>query len=87
MESVADISYIMQWETDDKQTGKQRSLFVELSEIEQEIVNVLTAEESLDIDTLAFRTQLPPSILSMNLLNLEFQNMIKTLPGKRYMLI
>jgi DNA processing protein len=87
MESVADISYIMQWETDDKQTGKQRSLFVELSEIEQKIVNVLTAEESLDIDTLAFRTQLPPSILSMNLLNLEFQNMIKTLPGKRYMLI
>jgi DNA processing protein len=86
MESVADISYIMQWEINDKK-GKQRSLFVELSEIEQKIVTILTGEESLDIDTLAFRTQLSPSILSMNLLNLEFQNMIKPLPGKRFMLI
>ncbi len=87
MESVADISYIMQWEAKEKQIGKQRSLFVELSVIEQQIVDLLRNEESMDIDTLAFKTQLSPSILSMNILNLEFENVVKMLPGKRYMLI
>ncbi len=86
MESVEDIKYIMRWEIDDHK-NKQRSLFVELSEIEQKIVDTLKSEESVDIDTLAFKMALAPSILSMNLLNLEFQNIIKTLPGKRYMLI
>jgi DNA processing protein len=87
MESVDDINYIMRWETDDKKTGKQQALFVELTEIEQKIVAVLQNKESVDIDTLAFKTQFSPSILSMNLLNLEFKNVIKALPGKRFMLI
>ena len=86
IESIEDVNYIMRWETNDKIAGKQQALFVELSEIEQKIVAALRNEESVDIDTLAFRTQLSPSILSMNLLNLEFKNMLKALPGKRFML-
>jgi DNA processing protein len=87
MENVKDVSYIMGWEAEAEQVGKQRSLFVELTEIEQKIVDILRTAESMDIDTLAFKTQLSPSILSMNILNLEFENVVKTLPGKRYMLI
>lgn len=87
MESVEDIKYIMRWEAEDYNKNKQRSLFVELNEIEQKIVDILRQEESIGIDSLANKTQLSPSILSMNLLNLEFQNLIKPLPGKRYMLL
>lgn len=86
MESVDDIKYIMRWETETPKTS-QRSLFVELSETERKIVEVLKTQESIAIDDLVFKLKLSPSILSMNLLNLEFQGLIKTLPGKRYMLI
>ncbi|MFT6936909.1 MAG: DNA processing protein, partial [Saprospiraceae bacterium] len=41
MESVADINYIMRWETEDNKQTKQRSLFVELSETEHKIVDIL----------------------------------------------
>lgn len=87
MQSVKDVNYIMRWEVEDEQKNKQRTLFVELNEIEQKIVDFLRQEESIAIDVLAAKMQLSPSILSMNLLNLEFQNLIKTLPGKRYMLL
>ena len=86
MESVEDIKYIMRWETDEPK-AQQRSLFVELSAIEQKIVEILREKESVPIDDLVFQLKLSPSVLSMNLLNLEFQGIIKNLPGKRYMLI
>ena len=86
MESVEDIKYIMRWETEEPK-AKQRSLFVELTEVERKIVEILRGKESIPIDNLIFQLKLSPSIVSMNLLNLEFQGIIKTLPGKRYMLL
>ncbi|MGB1120828.1 MAG: DNA-processing protein DprA [Saprospiraceae bacterium] len=86
MDSVEDIKYIMRWETEEPK-AQQRSLFVELSEIERKIVEALRGKESVPIDDLVFYLKLSPSVLSINLLNLEFQGVIKTLPGKRYMLI
>lgn len=86
MDSVEDIKYIMRWETEQSK-GIQRSLFVELTEVEQKIIDALRGKESIPIDDLAFQLKLSPSVLSMNLLNLEFQGIIKTLPGKRYMLV
>lgn len=86
MDSVEDIKYIMRWEVE-QTVPKQGSLFVELTEVEQQIINTLRRNESTPIDELAFQLKLSPSVLSMNLLNLEFQGIIKTLPGKRYILI
>lgn len=88
LESVDDIAYIMRWEAEkEKEKGIQRNLFVELSPTERQIVTLLQAAESIDMDTIAFKTQLIASDLAAHLLELELKGVIKSLPGKRYMLL
>ena len=88
LESAADIAYIMQWEAEkEKEKGIQRHLFVELEAIERQIVELLQTTESLDVDTIAFNMKLMASDLSAWLLTLELKGIIKSLPGKRYMLL
>ncbi|PHN07172.1 DNA-processing protein DprA [Flavilitoribacter nigricans] len=87
IEQAADIAYVMRWEEPDQSQPKQTQLFVELTEEEKLIVNLLQEHEGIDIDHLTFASQLKGSTLAGLLLNLEFKGMIKTLPGKRYTLI
>jgi DNA processing protein len=61
----------------------QQSLFNELSEIEQQVMEVLRFED-LHIDILAFRTQIRMPRLSGLLLELELKGLIKALPGKKF---
>ena len=51
---------------------------------EVKIVDVLRKHGELSIDTLALETQIPMWELSPTLLNLEFKDLVKSLPGKRY---
>ena len=51
---------------------------------EVKIVDVLRKHGELSIDTLALKTQIPMWELSPTLLNLEFKDLVKSLPGKRY---
>lgn len=87
IEHAADIAYVMRWEETNRAVPKQAQLFVELTEEEKLIVNLLKEHEGVSIDQLTFATQLKGSTLAGLLLNLEFKGILKTLPGKRYTLI
>ena len=77
----------MRWEQFEKNRNIQKQLFVELSEKEQAVVDILRNENEVAIDKLSYVSKLQPSEVSSLLLELEFKGMIKTLPGKRYMLV
>jgi len=87
LESAKDIAYIMRWE-ERTDTKKQQELFIELNEIETKIIDHFRSskEKEITIDKLHYQLQLPVSQLSGLLLELEFKGMIKSLPGKKYVL-
>lgn len=87
IESAEDMVGIMRWEQFEKNKNIQKQLFVELSEKEQGIVDILRNENEMAIDRLSYISKLTSSEISSLLLELEFKGMIKTLPGKRYMLV
>lgn len=82
---AAELIDVMGWA--EKQLSKkkrQTSLFVELSEDEKKIVDLLREKDSLHIDELNLRSGLSTSAVAAAILNLELQGVIKTLPGKMY---
>jgi DNA processing protein len=88
IESGEDIRYMMGW--DIKESGKtfqQRKLFIELTPEEERVVNILSEKGETGIDDLTFTSQLTMSKCSAALLNLEFEGIVKSLPGKIYSLV
>lgn len=87
IESAEDIAYIMRWEKGASDKPIQKQLFVQLNPLEKKIVETLENKENESIDALSYQTGFSQSELAMILLELEFKGMVKSLPGKRYMLI
>jgi DNA processing protein len=89
IETAADIAYILGWQNEFQKKKKhvQRPLFIDLNEDEQMLVNLLTQNGTMNIDTLLAHNQLPISKIAALLLNLEFNGIVKSLPGKMYALI
>lgn len=87
IESAEDIAYIMRWEEPTGAPPQQPSLFVELTEEEKIIVDLLEQKETAGIDELTYNSQMTSSTMASLLLSLEFKGLIKTLPGKRYTLL
>jgi len=87
IQSAKDIGYILGWDAaNTKQPRKQRELFVELSLEEEKIVAVLQQKETTGIDTICAETKLPISKIAAALLNLEFQGLVRALPGRVFKL-
>jgi DNA processing protein len=86
METVDDIAYIMRWE-ESNEAGIQGQLFIELNDDEQKIVDLINLSNEISIDELSYKLKLPPSKLASQLLTLEFKGVIKSLPGKKYIVI
>jgi len=86
IESAEDIAYICGWQQTKKQTKKQQQLFVELTTEEQIVVDILKEKIQLSIDNLSIETNFTMGKLSGILLNLEFKNTVKSMPGKVYSL-
>ena len=85
IESVADLFYIMNWNQEVKRKKTtQIPLLLNLSPDEQLMVNVFENKTQLHIDEICHATQFPISKTSSCLLQLEFSNVIKSLPGKMY---
>ena len=87
IQSGEDIKYMMNWEI--RKPGKisqQRKLFIEMTPEEETIVKILSDEGETGIDELTIKSQLSMSRCSAALLNLEFEGVIKSLPGKLYSL-
>lgn len=85
-ESAKDIAYIMRWEEMDAARVAQPSLFPDLNEEEMHIIDALRAAKELTIDNLHHAVKKPMSELSGMLLQLEFKGMVRSLPGKKYVL-
>jgi DNA processing protein len=84
MQSAQDIKYIMNW-LEKPATGKQTKLFRELSKDEHLIMEILNENGESSIDFIVLRSKLASSTIAAVLLNLEFDGMVKSLPGKIFM--
>jgi DNA processing protein len=84
----ADLAYSLGWEKDEGAVvGQQQiALPIDLSNEEQMIFETIREhKQPLAIDDLTIKTNLPMSRLAMNLLNMEMQGYIRSLPGKTYL--
>ncbi len=82
--SAEDIAYIMRW---DKQAeSKQLELLIELSPEEQDIIALIKEHPNIGLDSLHYKSTTPLAKLTSILLNLEFKGILKSLPGKKYIL-
>lgn len=86
LESAADIAYIMRWEEIDAGKVIQKQLFVELDDQESKMVSLIKENKEIAIDALTYRMGMTPSEVASILLALEFKGMVRTLPGKKYVL-
>lgn len=83
--SAADLIYLLNWETTQKEHfTTQKQLFVELTELEQQIHSFLQAEGKQVIDTIALSCKIPIFKTSSTLLQMEMKGVIRPLPGKLF---
>jgi len=89
VESATHIKEQMGWITSAKNSSKntQTKLFLNLSESEQKVVNVLMGEKSLAMDTLCAKAKMTTSQAAAVLLNLEFDGVVICHPGQRFSLV
>ena len=84
LQSADDIGYLMGW--DDRRTtaNQQTALFVEMTDEEKVIYNLLREAGTLGIDKLVIQSGMNPSHVAAALLSLEFNALVQSLPGKQY---
>lgn len=80
--SAADIANQLCWDKNFVAKPKQLQLFIELTEDQKNVYNILQTKEKIHIDELTFLSNLNSSKVAGVLLNLEMQGIIKSLPGK-----
>lgn len=81
---VADIRYVMRWDTDVEMPNKQMRLFREFNSDEQLVLNAFGPDEVVHIDKIITETNMSLPKLASVLLSLEFDGVLSALPGKRY---
>lgn len=88
IENAADLLYAMGWEQSETKKTKSTQLVLPINLSEEEIllINLLKDTSSIHIDEICAKLQLTPGKASGLLLQLEFSNLIKSLPGKLYTL-
>jgi DNA processing protein len=88
--SIKDIEYIMNWSVESPTAKKETSSSFELSQFEpdeQKVIELLQEKKApMMIDELSWKSALSPSLLASLLLNLEFKNVVQSLPGKQFKL-
>ncbi len=87
VETANDIRYIMGWDRPRNEISIQKRLFIELKPEEELLMNIIREEKDPTIDFIALKAQMPMSKVSATLLNMEFEGLIRCLPGKVFKLI
>ena len=88
IQTAEDVKYIMNWDiSTTSATPAQRELFITLTPDEEKLMTILKQQDNCGIDTLCHETQLMPSKVASALLNLEFEGIVKCLPGKVFRLL
>jgi DNA processing protein len=85
-ESAADVADALRWEVAGRERAVQARLFPDLDAAERELVELIRQTPQIAIDRLSAAARLPPGELAASLLSLEFKGVIRTLPGKRYVI-
>lgn len=85
VQSASDIRYLMGWEEQGKKPdGFQKKIFLEMTTDETAIVDYLNQKGASGIDDICIQCRLSMSTTSAALLNLEFEGIVKSMPGKIY---
>ncbi len=86
--SVNDFLFMMGWNEEQQvnKKKKQAEIFYTLSEDEKIIVDILREKENVHIDAITVQSGFTSSKLAAVMLQLELQNIIKSLPGKLFTL-
>ncbi|NQZ77251.1 MAG: DNA-protecting protein DprA [Ekhidna sp.] len=80
---LEDLIYHLNWDIDVK--DKEPKTPIDLTGSEQTIYDLLSEyREPVDIDKIAVETQIPINQVASHLLSLEFKNVVKSLPGKKF---
>ncbi len=88
VQSADDIKYLLGWDTQKKKAeAVQGKLFIKLEPDEETIVNLLMAQQQMSVDGICIELQIPTSRVAAALLNLEFEGIVKCMPGKIYGLV
>lgn len=87
--SIKDLEYLMNWSINEPSQKVMKGLdFGSFSPEEQKVLGILQQKNApIMIDELTIKTALSPSQLASLLLTLEFNNVVKSLPGKQFALI
>lgn len=83
-ESGDDIAYIMGWDDQPKKKKAQQQLFVKMTNDEKLLFNLIKESGEIGIDQLVIKSKLTTSKVAASLLNLEFEGVVQSLPGKLY---
>ena len=87
LEGAKDLAYVMNWSQKTTPKEVQRSLFHDLDDKQSEVVTLIRSQSEITIDSLTAALQRTPSQVAATLLDLEFKGIIRSLPGKRYVLV
>ncbi len=63
----------------------QKSLFIQLSNLQKSIVDCIQENNTIQIDLLSIQLEMPISKLNQELFHLEMKSIVRSLPGKVYM--
>ncbi len=84
----ADIANLLNWSKPNEQNSAiQASLFEPLGDIESNLLEIIQEHPKIHIDKLVGIAKITPGEIASSLLQLEFKGLIKSLPGKRYLLV
>ncbi len=84
--AVEDLEYVMQWNLQQEHVPKKKVNF-DLLPLNQKIIAGILSEGKKHIDEISFRSQIPINQVASTLLEMEFEGLIRPLPGKQFSLI
>jgi DNA processing protein len=85
IESYKDLEYIMGWKSDQAVfQNAQKKIIFDLKNDESKVLSEIERNTELSVDQISLNCNLPVSKVSALLLNLEFNGLVKSLPGKIY---
>lgn len=87
LQSPDDFLVMMNWKINEKKKSIQKTMFPNLTEIQTKITSLISSHQSLQIDVLSLKTELPISQLNAELFHLEMSGVIQSLPGKQYCMV
>lgn len=87
METAADLAEAVNWQEAGKQQPVQMQLPLDLSAAERTLFDIIRQRPEIPVDQLTQEAQLGPGELASTILGLEFKGLVRTLPGKRYIVL